>query len=365
MKWSSHPVDDAGHFLDTWAAEPAACGWGPLEVFGCDRNRPWQRLDKMGLAWFIGGGRIVATKVAIVGIPPSYTLESNFDRTREQWGPRLIPQVYYARARTGAKLDLVAAFYLAVQIQAFPSRLTLKNLLAGRGRSADTGATARWHFTGNIRGDETSLGTTAAVPWHYTTLVDFVDHWQTLIAGLIALIAAIITVVVTLKVERRKVDRELDALRKSLAIELRQLIPRALGVHGSLTKLSANTDGLITARMLESLSRMPAPIVYPANKIGLLEKDAMDVVIVYGLLDIARDGVARLITTYRTPDDISPKVVVKTAEAFLEACKYARSVLPKLRTGVATHDDRDILLITAINETAAAAEQSREQKAAP
>jgi hypothetical protein len=193
------------------------------------------------------------------------------------------------------------------------------------------------------------------VPWHYTTLVDVVDHWQTLIAGLIALIAASITVVVTLKVERRKVDRELDALRKSLAIELRQLIPGALGVHGSLTKLGSNTGGKITAKMLESLSRMPVPIVYPANahKIGLLEKDAMDVVIVYGLLDIARDGVARLMTTYRTPDDLSPKVILKTAEAFLEACKYARSMLPKLRTGVAAHDDKDTLLITAIGKAAA------------
>ena len=116
------------------------------------------------------------------------------------------------------------------------------------------------------------------MPWHYTTIVDFIDHWQTLLAGLIALIAAIITVFVTLKVERRKVDRELDALRKSLAIELRQLIPGALVVHGSLTKLGSKTDGPITARMVESLSRMPAPIVYPANahKIGLLEKDAMD-----------------------------------------------------------------------------------------
>ena len=198
------------------------------------------------------------------------------------------------------------------------------------------------------------------MPWHYTTLVDFVDHWQTLIAGLVALIAAVITVVVTLKVERRKVNRELDALRKSLAIELRQIIPRALGAHGSLTKLGSKTDGAITARMLESLSRMPAPIVYPANahKIGLLEDDAMDVVIVYGLLEIARDGVARLITTYRTPDDISPKVVLKTAEAFLEACKYARSVLPKLRTGVASHDDQDAELIRAIGEAATVAAQS-------
>ncbi len=196
--------------------------------------------------------------------------------------------------------------------------------------------------------------------WRYTTFVDFVDHWQTLIAGLIALIAAIITVVVTLKVERRKVDRELDALRKSLAVELRQLIPGALGVHRSLTKLGAKTDGPITARMLESLSRMPAPIVYPANahKIGLLEKDAMDVVIVYGLLDIARGGVARLITTYRTPDDISPNVVLGTAGAFLEACKYARSVLPKMRTGVASHDERDDELLRRIEAATAAISQS-------
>ena len=196
-------------------------------------------------------------------------------------------------------------------------------------------------------------GNDVAVPWHYTTVVDLVDHWQTLLAGLTALIAAIITVVVTLKVERRRVDREVDALRKSLAIELRQLVPRALGAHTSLQKLGSKTGGQITARMVESLSRVPVPIVYPANahKIGLLEGDAMDVVIVYGLLEIARDGASRLMT-YRTPDDISPNVVVTTAEAFLEACKYARIVLPKLRTGVAARDDRDDLLINAITGTA-------------
>ena len=199
----------------------------------------------------------------------------------------------------------------------------------------------------------------AAVLWHYTTIVDLIDHWQTLLAGLIALIAAIITVFVTLNVERRKVAREIDALRKSLAIELRQLIPRALGAHTSLQKLGSKEDGPITARMVESLSRMPVPIVYPANahKIGLLEGDAMDVVIVYGLLEIARDGVGRLMT-YRTPDNITPNVVLKAAEAFLEACKYARSVLPKLRTGVAAHDDLDDLLIKAITETATAAEHA-------
>lgn len=60
---------------------------------------------------------------------------------------------------------------------------------------------------------EASLGEGIAVPWHYTTVVDFIDHWQTLLAGLIALIAAVITVAVTLNVERRKVDRELDVAK--------------------------------------------------------------------------------------------------------------------------------------------------------
>jgi hypothetical protein len=79
------------------------------------------------------------------------------------------------------------------------------------------------------------------MPWRYTTIVDLVDHWQSLITGLIALIAATITVFVTLRVEQRKVDREIDALRKSIAVELRQLIPRALGVYTSLQKLGGMT----------------------------------------------------------------------------------------------------------------------------
>ena len=205
-----------------------------------------------------------------------------------------------------------------------------------------------------------------AVPWHYTTVVDLVDHWQSLIAGLIALVAAIITVFVTLRVERRKVEREVDALRKSLAIELRQLIPRALGAYTSLRKLGGKTDGPITARMVESLSRVPIPIVYPANahKIGLLEEDAMNVVIVYQLLEIARDGIARLMTS-RTPDDINLLLVLKAAEAYLEACKYARSVLQGMRTGVAAHDDKDEFLIAAITEAAAFAAQGGTPRAAP
>ena len=99
-------------------------------------------------------------------------------------------------------------------------------------------------------------------PWQFTTWLELLDHWQTGLAGLIALFAA------------------------------------------------------IAARMVESLSRMPAPIIYSANagKIGLLEGDAMNVVIVYTLLESARDAATRLATTYRPPDNIDRAVVMKTAE---------------------------------------------------
>jgi hypothetical protein len=195
----------------------------------------------------------------------------------------------------------------------------------------------------------------AQTPWHFTTVPDVLDHWQTLIAGLIALLAAIITVWVTLQVERRKAVREVDALRKSLAVELRLQIARAFSVYEGLRELSTTSDGPISARIVERKSRMPAPIIYSANagKIGLLEGDAIGVVIAYTMLEGARDRVARLMT-FRTPDDISPAIVMRTAQTFLAACDHARGVLPRLRTGDASYDAQDEALIQQINAALAA-----------
>jgi hypothetical protein len=196
--------------------------------------------------------------------------------------------------------------------------------------------------------------------------------WQTLIASLVALGAAWWTVratrstakdqidtarkqtETTIRLEQERVFGELDALRKSLAVELRLQIARAFGAYDGLQGLSRKSDGAISARMVESKSRMAAPIIYPANagKIGLLGADAMDVVIVYDLLEIARDGAARLMT-YRTPDDISPAVVMGTAKAFLAACDHARGVLPKLRTGDPSRDAKDEALIQQITNAVA------------
>jgi hypothetical protein len=53
-------LDDCGRFLDQgWAARASTLGWGPLDLFGCDRERPFVRVDHKGLLWLLNGGTIV------------------------------------------------------------------------------------------------------------------------------------------------------------------------------------------------------------------------------------------------------------------------------------------------------------------
>ncbi|MEX2554105.1 MAG: hypothetical protein WEB06_00555 [Actinomycetota bacterium] len=53
-------IDDAGQFLDRWAAQAAALGWATADVFGVDAARPEHRLDRAGLVWLLDGRPIVA-----------------------------------------------------------------------------------------------------------------------------------------------------------------------------------------------------------------------------------------------------------------------------------------------------------------
>jgi hypothetical protein len=54
-------VDDLGLFLDgPFAAVAVALGWGPHDLFGCDRDRPFARIDQAGLLWLLDGGRLIA-----------------------------------------------------------------------------------------------------------------------------------------------------------------------------------------------------------------------------------------------------------------------------------------------------------------
>lgn len=53
-------VDDAGRFLDAWAAQAAALGWETAEVFGVLPDAPEVRHDGKGLVPLIGGHEVVA-----------------------------------------------------------------------------------------------------------------------------------------------------------------------------------------------------------------------------------------------------------------------------------------------------------------
>jgi hypothetical protein len=53
-------VDDSKRFLDCgWATRATVLGWGPLDLFGFDRERPMARIDRLGLVWLLKGGTVV------------------------------------------------------------------------------------------------------------------------------------------------------------------------------------------------------------------------------------------------------------------------------------------------------------------
>jgi hypothetical protein len=56
-------------------------------------------------------------------------------------------------------------------------------------------------------------------PWHFTTLLDLVDHWQTLIAGVLAVGAAWRTIRATVE----SANREVDASQAQTAVAQKQI----------------------------------------------------------------------------------------------------------------------------------------------
>ena len=88
-------VDDVGLFLDgPFCAVAAALGWGPLDLFGCDRDRPFARIDQAGLLWLLDGNKLVAMT------ENTATIE-NADRGAADLSPQA------RRARPGAGMGIV------------------------------------------------------------------------------------------------------------------------------------------------------------------------------------------------------------------------------------------------------------------
>lgn len=59
-RWQTFIVDIGRFFDGEWGEKAAALGWGPIDLFGCDRDRPYARIDQAGLLWLLNGNRLVA-----------------------------------------------------------------------------------------------------------------------------------------------------------------------------------------------------------------------------------------------------------------------------------------------------------------
>src|SRR5262249_39714943 len=58
-RWTQF-IDDCGRFLDEgWAVHAHGLGWGPLDLFACDRERPPADNDHAGLLWRVEGGKLI------------------------------------------------------------------------------------------------------------------------------------------------------------------------------------------------------------------------------------------------------------------------------------------------------------------
>jgi hypothetical protein len=54
-------LDDARLFIENgFAAQAIGIGWHPLDLFGCDRDRPFARIDCAGLLWLLNGDKLIA-----------------------------------------------------------------------------------------------------------------------------------------------------------------------------------------------------------------------------------------------------------------------------------------------------------------
>jgi hypothetical protein len=111
----------------------------------------------------------------------------------------------------------------------------------------------------------------AQTPWHYTTWLEALDHWQTLATGLIAIAAALIAVGVPEFFARRRARQQVEAFRLAVAVEIRGLIAVLLRTHQILSELSGK-GAHVPARDVEELTSLREPVIFPAtaDRIGLL-----------------------------------------------------------------------------------------------
>ena len=163
-------------------------------------------------------------------------------------------------------------------------------------------------------------------PWHFTSVPDALDHWQSLAAGFVALLAALFAVFGAEVFARCKERREIQALRAMLAVEIRSFLNVLIEIHQSLTLME-----FPSGESVMSAAEPPRPTVYPAtaDRIGALGPLAEDVTAFYTTLEWVRVRVNILGSVFG--GNCPPRAQVKRlAAAFEHACRGNLPLLSKL-----------------------------------
>jgi hypothetical protein len=107
---------------------------------------------------------------------------------------------------------------------------------------------------------------------------DLLDHWQSFAAGVLTVGAAFIACVfalgaafIAVRAARQQERREVEALRLSLAVEIRRLVDVMLQTHEIFDRVSRTGQSLLADDVAKEISR-GRPVVFPAmaDRIGLL-----------------------------------------------------------------------------------------------
>jgi hypothetical protein len=70
-RWTQFIDDACGFIKDGWATCAVGLGWGERDLFGCDRTKPFARVERLGFVWLLNGRPVagVSAETATIMTP--------------------------------------------------------------------------------------------------------------------------------------------------------------------------------------------------------------------------------------------------------------------------------------------------------
>jgi len=144
-----------------------------------------------------------------------------------------------------------------------------------------------------------------------------------------------------LRTRREEHKRDVQMIRRSLAVEIRHLALATLESHLAIVGFMKQFSGrTVNARAIDHLVLRPEPIVFPAlaHQIALLEEDAVRVTVFYGIIAAGNEAAKRLTQLH---EQINLKEGIAIAGMFLAACMAGLHLIPELLPGSGWLNSRD------------------------